>query len=156
MDITVRATALAAASIETTFELVTDSPAFPEYFPGNLVIAAVTRVERLDEPTQAGSRRRVQTADGAELIEVVDVLDPPREHSYRIVEGFKPPANFLFREARAQWLLRTEGGGTRIDWTYAYSLTHPLAALIAWPVIGIFFRAAMRDCLDRMALKLSR
>ncbi len=155
MQIQVMAQAVVSSAPEETFSFVTDMDRFPDFFPGNLLIPSVTRVEVQGElPQKVGTLRTVTTADGTQVTERVDVFDPPREHTYTL-SGFRPPNSFLFRGAQGRWLLSAEGSGTRIEWHYSYELSTPLVYPLVWLVIGIFWRRAMQDCLQRMQTALS-
>ncbi len=156
MKITLHAAAEMPAGIEETFELATDPGRFPEFFPGNLVIPAVLRVELQGAPPPApGMLRLVHNADKTCITERVEAFDVPREHHYRLVDGFVPPSSWMIREAEGRWLFRESASGTHVDWYYTFHLTHPLAALLAWPLLGIFFTAAMRHCLRSMGQSLA-
>ncbi|MGH8457736.1 MAG: SRPBCC family protein, partial [Nevskiales bacterium] len=52
------------------------------------------------------------------------------------------------------WRFTRDGSGTRIDWHYAFQLRSPLALLVVLPIVKIFFRRAMQDCLEAMAAEL--
>lgn len=155
MKINLHARVDVPASAEQAFALVTDPDRFPEFFPGNLLVPAVLAVELQGEPPPApGMLRLVRNADGSCMTERVEKFEPPREHRYGLIAGFVPPANWLIREAEAVWRVEPRGGGSRIDWHYAFQLRHPLAALLAWPTLGVFFGRAMRHCLQAMGEEL--
>jgi hypothetical protein len=53
----------------------------------------------------------------------------------------------LVRSARADWRLTPADGGTHVEWTYAFTLTSPLAWPVAYPLLTQVFRRWMLGCL---------
>ncbi len=154
MKLELFATARTARDPGPAFEFVTDSPQFPRFFPGNLLIPAVEQVEVLDPPQRPGTIRKVRVADGSLVTERVDVFDAPTEHAYSLIDGFRPPSSWLFSGAQARWRLRPERNGTRIDWYYTYHVRNALVYPLAWLVMKLGFQRAMQDCLQRMVREL--
>jgi hypothetical protein len=134
---------------EAAFALAVDAERFPSFFSGFGPIPGL-RAIRLDAPLAPGSTRRVESSDGSVLTERIVAHDPPRRHGY-VLGGLRPPLGLLAREGCAEWRFAPEDGGTRVRWTYAFTLTTPLAWPLAAPLMKVFMRGAMQRCLDAMA-----
>jgi hypothetical protein len=150
MQVSTRASVMAAAPVEQAFELATDSPNFPQYFKGCGPIPAVLKVE-----WQAGALRNVHNSDGSVIVEQLLELTAPERHRYRLLSGFKPPFSWLVAFAEGDWRFTPVDGGTRIDWHYRFELRSPLAWPVVFPIVRLFFGRAMQDCLDAMAARLT-
>jgi hypothetical protein len=156
MQIKTRACVSMPAPIGRVFALATDVVNFPRYFKGSGPIPAVTAVEWEPGPRGAGGRRLVRNADGSVLLEVCDELTPPSRHRYRLVSGFKPPFSWLVDWAEGDWHFTPGDGATRVQWDYRFELKSALAAPAVLPIVKIFFRRAMQDCLHAMRDELAR
>jgi hypothetical protein len=151
MEIETRAAVTVAAPIERAFALATDLANFHKYFKGSGPIPAVLKVEwRPGARPVPGAQRDVHNADGSVIVEELLELTAPERHRYRLLSGFKPPFSFLVAWAEGDWHFAREGAGTRIAWDYRFKLRSPLALPVVAPIVQIFFRRAMQDCLDAM------
>jgi hypothetical protein len=90
-----------------------------------------------------GSLRRIVKTDGTEHSEEITVFEPPARHTSRI-RGLGPPFSWLVREGEDDWVFTPERGGTRVDRTFVFTLTSPLAAPVAQLVLHTLMRAAIR------------
>ena len=142
------------ASVEAVFDSATDSARFQQFFTGFGPIPGVVAVTWLTSPPAAGGRRSVKTVDGATIEETVIELARPHSHHYEIPGGFPAPFSWLVRSARAEWSFTTTPQGTSLRWDYSFKLTHPLALLVAAPLIKLFFKAAMQRCLNNISKSL--
>lgn len=153
MHITCHAQRDFPGSAAQAFALCIDSARFAQWFRGYGPIAAITRIEA-DGAPRVGGQRTVHNADGSVLHERISALEPPHRHAYTL-SGFRPPISWLLREGAAAWQITAQATGTQVRWHYTFTLTSPLAWLLAKPVLAIFMAGAMRRCLDTMALALN-
>ena len=138
-------------SVESMWQVATDSTRFPAFFTGFGLRPAVLRVEVLgNEGVKKGTRRKIYNQDGSVITEIVDRFEINSLHSYRLVEGFKPPFSWLVREGRATWEFQRNGSNCGVVWRYEFELTTFLFAWIVGPILWIFFKRAMRDCLQKI------
>lgn len=84
----------------------------------------------------AGKVRIVHLTDGTTSREEILELIPRSRHRYKLV-GLAPPFSWLVRWGIADWTFSAIDGGTRIQWSYTFTLTTPLA----WPIarLAVFF-----------------
>ncbi len=156
MKIETKASVIVPATAERAFALATDMPNFPRYFKGSGPIPAVLRVEwHPGAQPVPGARRNVHNSDGSIVVEELLELATSKRHRYRLVSGFKPPFSLMVAYAEGDWGFTPEGKGTRIDWHYVFYLRSALALPVVAPIIKIFFRRAMQDCLDAMRAELA-
>lgn len=133
------------------FALALNTELFPSLFPGFGPIPAVLSVERLDDgPLAVGSRRRVRSSDGGELLEQVLELVEARRHRYA-VNGFRPPFSWWVQAAEADWRFTPSAEGTEVRWEYRFAARGWLARLPVAVLAHLCFRPAMRRCLERLA-----
>lgn len=137
MEIPARAELVIARPRDEVFACLTEPARFGEVFGRYGPMPAVVRAEMLDgaDKDARGGKRRVTMSDGMEIIEEIQVSDPPRAHGY----GWESPGgglSFLVRSAAARMHFEEVEGGTRVVWTYAFTLRHPLA----WPIGKIVAR----------------
>jgi hypothetical protein len=114
-------------------------------------IPGVTSIEMLDGAVlETGARRRVQLSDGSTLREEVIALDRPRRHAYRWLDRPAFPLDWLVRSAIGDWTFSGDESRTRVDWSYTFTLTSPLA----WPLasaVAWLFQRWMQQSLERIA-----
>ncbi len=140
-----------AADPTRVFALALNNELFPKLFPGFGPIPAVLSVQRLDDgPVAVGSRRRVRSSDGGELLEQVLELVEPRCHRYS-VSGFRPPFSWWVQAAEADWRFTPREEGCEVRWEYRFAPRSRLARLPVALLARLFFRTAMQRCLQRMA-----
>jgi len=139
------------AAPERAFDFAAANEVFPRVLHAYGPIPGIASIEMLDGARLAiGSRRRVLMTDGSEILEEVLAYDRPERHRYRWMNPPKPPFSLLVSRGEGDWIFRPSGSGTRIEWTYTFDLTSPLAALPAKLVLGIFRRWMQRG-LDEIA-----
>lgn len=156
MQVQTRAAVSVSAPRERAFVLATDLGNFHRYFKGSGPIPAVLKVVwRPGTHPVSGAIRDVHNSDGSVIAEELLELSPPERHRYRLTGGFKPPFSLLVDFAEGDWRFARENGGTRIVWTYVFVLRSPLALLVVAPIVHIFFRRAMQNCLNAMREDLS-
>jgi len=113
-------------------------------------IPGVAGIDMLDGAVlETGARRRVRLSDGSTLREEVIALDRPRRHAYRWLDAPASPLDWLVRAAVGDWTFSGDGDRTRVDWTYTFTLTSPLAWPLATAVAWLFGRW-MQQSLDRI------
>ena len=114
-------------------------------------IPGVTGIEMLEGGVlETGARRRVRLSDGSTLREEVIALDRPRRHAYRWLDRPASPLDWLVRAAVGDWTFSGDEARTRVDWTYTFTLTSPLAWPLATAVAWLFQRW-MQQSLERIA-----
>jgi len=130
------------------FGLIVDPDAFPACFDGYGLIPAVRKI-RLVEPLAVGVVRHIYNADNSVLTETVTILDRPHRHAY-ILRGFSVPFSWLVNQGEADWKLVKSDAGTRVDWTYQFTLTSMLVYPACFLLLKWFMQPAMRRCLGNM------
>lgn len=93
----------------------------------------------------AGVHREVAMTDGSKMHEELIAVQPPSagqpgRHEYRWLHPPAPPFSLLIKGAHALWTFTAERDGTRVDWTYTFTLTTPVAYPPAALAIAIFRR----------------
>ena len=149
MIITLSVARTIAAPAAAVFALALDSERFPATFSGCGPIPALRRITPLAPPA-VGATRAVESSDGSQLTERITAFDPPRRHAYTL-SGMRPPLAWLVRTGNADWSFEESNGATLVTWRYAFELTGAVAAPLAWPLLHVFMRGAMRRCLAAMA-----
>lgn len=139
------------ATPERVFSSTLDPARFVAAFRGAGPIPALTAIELLGEPG-VGAARAVHSADGAVLHERITAFEPAQRHAYTL-SGLRPPLAWLVRRGEADWCFEPEGDGTRVRWSYVFTLTSPLAWPLAAPLLKLFMQRAMRDCLRALAVE---
>ncbi|MEP6941166.1 MAG: SRPBCC family protein [Rudaea sp.] len=152
MNVLLHARRSIAASPEAVYALSLDCERFPALFTGFGPIPGLRRIS-LHGPLAVGATRDVEDNAGLVLRERIDALEPGLRHAYTL-SGLHPPLAWLAREGRADWRFVAANAGTRVDWSYDFALTTPLAWPLAAPLLRIFMRGAMQRCLDAMARSL--
>ncbi|MGH8123588.1 MAG: SRPBCC family protein [Rudaea sp.] len=150
MNILLRSERIIKATPEAVFALSLDPQRFPQVFTGFGPIPGLRRITLLDSPAAVGGTRELEDNGGLLLSERITALDPPRLHAYTLC-GLHPPLAWLARAGHAQWTFAPVAAGTHVEWTYDFELTSPMALPLAWPLLQVFMRGAMRRCLDAMA-----
>jgi hypothetical protein len=151
MKVETRASVTVPVAREQAFALATDMANFHRYFKGSGPIPSVRKVVwHPGAQPVPGAKRDVHNSDGSVIVEELLELTVPARHRYRLVSGFKPPFSWLVEFAEGDWRFTPETTGTRIDWHYVFQLRSPLALPVALPIVKIFFRRAMQDCLESM------
>jgi len=151
MQLHTQATVTTAMTPGQAYAQATDAASFSRYFKGAGPVPAVNNVEWESAAQGVGARRRVHNSDGSIIIEEVLELSAPRRHRYRLVSGFKPPFSWMVKWAEGDWRFTPEGAGTRIEWHYYFELRSVAVAPLVLPIVHVFFRRAMQDCLQAMA-----
>jgi uncharacterized protein YndB with AHSA1/START domain len=147
----VSASRVIGAPTEKVFDFAVAAENLPRILTGFGPIPGIASIEMLDGAALAtGARRRVRLSDGSEIFEEVTALDRPRRHSYRWLNAPAPPFSLLVRRAEADWMFTAAAQGTRVDWTYRFELTSPLAAVPA-AVAMMLFKHWMQRGLERIA-----
>ena len=149
MHVDLRARARMPAEPAATFALALDPARFPATFRGYGPIPALRRITPQASPA-VGATRELENSDGSRPLETITALEPPRRHAYELAR-LAPPFSWLVRRGLADWRFAPHEGGTLVDWHYRFELTHPLAAVVAGPLLRHAMLPAMRRCLDAMA-----
>lgn len=145
MQLKVHASHDVGAPPEKVFDFAVAAENLPRILQGFGPIPGIVAIELLDgAPLTVGSKRRVRMADKSEILEEVLALDRPRRHNYRWLNAPAPPFSLLVRRGEADWLFTASPHGTRIDWSYTFELTSPLAAPLAAVVLMLFKRWMQR------------
>ena len=138
-------------ALQEVWDLVTDMERFPSFFGGFGPIPAVTQVEVLYDTPKKGEKRKVHSADGGIITEEIVDFSPPKEHRYRLIGGFAPPFSWMVFDAEGVWRLSEGDDGTWVVWDYSFGIRSWLLIWLTAPLVWIFFRGAMKKCLDKMA-----
>lgn len=149
MDVHVSAQRIIRAPAAAVFALAVDPQRFPLTFRGFGPIPSIRSISLL-EPLATGSTRRLDNSDGSRPVERITALDPPHRHAY-VLSGLSAPFSWLVRDAQAEWTFAPSATGVRVSWRYRFALTAIAAWPLAWPLLQVFMRGAMRRCLQAMA-----
>ncbi|MEX2153808.1 MAG: SRPBCC family protein [Gemmatimonadaceae bacterium] len=127
----------------TAFDFTNDARNFVS-FVGFGIVPGI-REARYETPgaPRLGSRRRITKTDGTDHLEEITAFEKPTLHVSRI-SGLTAPLSWLVRSAEDAWRFSPASSGTRIDRVFAFELTSPLVAPIAFPLMHIFMRIAIR------------
>ena len=101
-------------------------------------------------PPRLGSRRRILKTDGTEHVEEIVGFDAPSRHVSRIT-GLSPPFSWLVLSGEDDWKFEESAAGTVVERTFAFELTSIFAALLAFPLLHLCMRAAVRRDLRNIA-----
>lgn len=135
------------AAPEKVFDTANDLERIAEAFVAYGPIPGVTRGEVIGGgPLALGKTRKIFTSDGNDVDEEMLVYDRGKAFAYRLT-GIAPPFSLLVRFARADWRLVPSDGHTLVEWTYAFTLTSPLAWPLAYPLLTQIFARWMSGCL---------
>lgn len=117
-------------------------------------LPAIVDVDGHDAPWSAvGQVRRHALSDNSSVNEELDVFDPNETFAYRL-SGFTGAFAPLVREAHAEWdFTKTSEGKTRIDWTYAFAPTGPIAEPVLWFIVKLFWPGYLKSALGRVKEK---
>src|SRR5262249_30041361 len=135
--------------LEAVYDHATNAAGYSKVLLPAGIIPGITGVEDL-----GSSRRRVSLSDGSTLDEEVTVLERPRRYAYHWLT--KPKARFgcPIETGGAEWTFEPAGSGTSVRWGYVFTLTSPLAAPLALPIIPLF-RRWMQKGLERLGPTMS-
>jgi hypothetical protein len=125
-------------------------------FTGYGPIPGITRARyETPGPPRLGAIRRIEKTDGTEHREEITVFEAPVRHTSRIT-GLTPPFSWLVREAADDWRFRAEGSAlTVVERTFVFELTTPLVAPIAWLILHLFMKEAIRRDMTAIDDRLS-
>ena len=138
------------AAPDVVFARSLDPQRFVAAFRGAGPIPALIKIELLGEPA-LGAERAVHSRDGAVLHERITAFEPGLRHAYEL-SGLRPPLAWLVSKGEADWRFAlSPDGGTHVRWDYLFTLTTPLVWPLAAPLLKLFMRRAMRECLQALA-----
>lgn len=150
MEVHAEASVVVHRPIDEVFDFAVAPESQPLLLRAAPPIPGVTGIEMLDGAVlETGARRRVLLSDGSTLREEVIALERPRRHAYRWLDPPASPLDWLVRAAIGDWVFSGDGARTRIEWTYSFTLTSPLAWPLATAVAWLFGRW-MQQSLDRI------
>jgi hypothetical protein len=152
MNVVTRVSVASPGTPEEVFDAATQIDKLGTYFRGKGPVPGIERAEVVGGgPLVAGCKRRIHNSDGSVIDEDMEILDRGAVQQYRIRSGIKWPLSWLARGILSRWEFAPDSGGTRIDWRFDVELTTPLAYPTVRIVVQPFLRAAMRECLERIA-----
>jgi uncharacterized protein YndB with AHSA1/START domain len=144
MKLTTEASVTVPRPIEAVYDHATNAQGYAKVLLPAGIIPGITAVADL-----GSSRRRVSLSDGSTIDEEVTVLERPRRYAYHWLTKPKAPFGWLIATGEAEWTFEPDGSGTRVRWGYVFTLTSPLAAPLAMPIIPLF-RRWMQKGLERL------
>lgn len=106
-------------------------------------------------PLEKGARRTVWMTDRSEVLEEIVAAERGRRHCYRWLGPPAAPFNLLVTTAEGDWRFTPRGAGTRIEWTYTFTLSTPLVYPFAALLMTVFRRWMQRG-LDRIPEEMAR
>ena len=133
--------------------LTLDARRFPALFRGYGPVPGLSRIEP-NSPPGIGATRRVESDDGASMLETITFLQAPSVHAYRL-SGIRPPLAWLAEEGHANWAFSAAEGGTDVEWRYEWQVASWWVWPLTWLLLNVFMRGAMRRCLLAMAAEFS-
>jgi uncharacterized protein YndB with AHSA1/START domain len=141
MQIAIRVQTQLDQAPQDVFDALADLRNFPRFIARLGPIPGVADVQWLDGAQPgAGARRRLAMSDGTTVDEEVLVFERGTEHRYRWVHPPAPPFSFLVSGGEGCFTFDRSGHGTKLVWSYALTLTSPLAYPLALPVTWLFRR----------------
>jgi uncharacterized protein YndB with AHSA1/START domain len=140
MQLRIHTQAELATNPDRSFDIVTDSQNFPQFFLASGPIPGVARSERLQAEPGLLEHRNVYMTDGSVVLEQVTRLERPKRYDYRWLSSPKPPLQLLLRAAESEWTFEPSGSRTRAVWAYTFTLTSPLAYPAVFAFAQIFKR----------------
>jgi len=149
MKLTAAASVTVPRPLEAVYDHATNAAGYSKVLLPAGIIPGITGVEDL-----GSSRRRVSLSDGSTLDEEVTALERPRRYAYHWLTKPKAPFGWLIATGEAEWTFEAAGSGTRVHWGYVFTLTSPLAAPLALPIIPLF-RRWMQKGLERLGPTMS-
>jgi hypothetical protein len=153
MQITLIEQATLRATPGAAFALALDPERFPPLFRGCGPIPSMRSIT-LHAPPAVGATRTLVNNDGSTLTETITVLEPARRHAY-LLSGIRLPLSLLARAGHADWTFTANGAATDVVWRYRFDLSHWLAWPLAFVLLQVFMRTAMRRCLQAMDAHLA-
>ncbi|MBI3070611.1 MAG: SRPBCC family protein [Deltaproteobacteria bacterium] len=156
MDVTAAASIEIGKPIETVFDYAVTSENIPRIFVGyGPIPAVVSATVRGDGILREGATRTIENSDGSVIDEAITALVRPTRQAYRLPGGFKKPFSFIVRSAEGNWVFSQTSTGTRVDWSFRFELTSPIARPFGWLLMRLFFQKAMERCLARLKDQVS-
>ena len=136
--------------VEKVFDVATDYRRLHEFMTKVGPIPAVLSIKMDKDAVPAtGATRSVSMSDRSTIGEEILALDRPTRHHYRWMNPPAMPFGLLIRGGEADWRFTRAGDGTRVEWTYPFTLStflvYPLAALVV-----VIFRKWMTNALERI------
>lgn len=153
--------ALVRVPVDRAFRVTVGIDPAAGFYPRFGPLPAVVSVSDRTGPfTIVGSSRILHLSDGGTVTETVlraDAPSAPAEsgtHSYRLT-GFTGLFGLLVDHAEAHWRFETEGGGTRIRWTYAFTGLQGRGGIVAL-IVRLAWAPYMRRVLPGIAHEVAR
>lgn len=140
MQIAIERTVHFTASPERTFATITATDNM-QSFVGYGPIPGILEV-RLEGELGVGGQLHVKNTDGSTHREQIEVFEPARCYQLRIGH-FDSPMRLLTSHAIERLEFFSEGDGCRVERTFRFSLTSPLASPLALPLVRVFFARAL-------------
>ena len=132
MNLNTAASIVMPGSREEVFDFACANETFERNLRPHGLIAGVEKAEMFEgQALAADSWRRISLTDGVVIEELILDYDRPTKHRYRWTGGLKAPNSWLVRSGEGCWDFSEVSGGTRIDWSYVFELTSPLAYPLA-------------------------
>jgi hypothetical protein len=124
---------------EAAFDLAVDAAGFHRFMGRLGPIPGVVKAAVIGTgPLVPGLRRRLEMTDGTVVLEEIVEHRRPSLHAYRWVRAPAPLFSLLVATGASTWTFISEDGATRVDWSYRFGLTSPLAWPLALPVTWLF------------------
>jgi hypothetical protein len=154
MELRARAEAEVARPQQATFDFAVACETFPRVLLPLGPLPGIRTAEMVGGARpEKGAHRNILLTDGNTIVEEVLVFERPARHAYRWLNRPAAPLSWLVRDGEGDWSFAPSARGTRIVWVYRFTLTSPLVAPLAWPVVRLFERWMQRG-LDRVREQL--
>ena len=156
MKVDSRAEIVIPKPAEAVFDRAFEPEAFARRLKPNGPIPGLVSVEWEGGATgpAEGARRKVLLTDRSVMREEITRHARPYEHGYKWLVKPAFPFSLMVATAETTFRLDPVEGGTRVVWTYWFTLTSPLASL---PMRGVvhFFRKWQQAALDALKTELA-
>ena len=157
MKLSARAAVEIPRPVGEVFDFATSCQGFPRFIHALGPIPGIARAEMVGVPApKAGAERRIHMTDGSVVAEEVLAYDRPSRHRYRWLEPPAFPFSLIVRGGEGDWRFTAAGGGTMVEWVYAFELTSPLAWPLAAAVVVVFRRWMQRALLRARSVLVER
>jgi hypothetical protein len=159
MKVETRAEVFIPRPVEAVFDQAFNPDAFGPRLRKTGPIPGIVSVEfdggeRGPGAVREGARRTVSMSDKSTVREEITRHARPYEHSYKWLTPPGAPFNLLVVTAETTFRLEKVEGGTRVVWTYWFTLTSPFVRL---PMMAVqyFFQKWMQAGLERLKGELA-
>ena len=111
-------------------------------------IPGIAAIDGHTEPwSEPGQIREYTLTDQTKVTEEITAFTLDHTYSYA-VRDFTGPLRHFVKNARSEWHFTVQSSETtRVDWTYFFNSKNPVAGIVLWLFIKLFWPGFMRQSL---------